>query len=241
MAIASWRCREKDQNDPHRCYQPYRPSSGSATPASAKPARAKWQLSQRPQGRPCGVRVVAAVRQAVVETKREPLPDDLGLGQRDAAARESGSVRAFTPARGGQRRQPLERRDEFGTAIGIAGVIERIDADEDVAWRQAPRPIPSRATERWCSARGRRSTESRPGSIGRSFGTGDRHWSATSRRRPTDRHRARDGARRPARAPRRAPPRARARAAGRIESSARTGGSHPPAPSPRPCTSRARR
>jgi hypothetical protein len=39
------------------------------------------------------------------------------------------------PFDAGPRRQPrqlLERADEFGPAVGIAGVVERVDADEDV-------------------------------------------------------------------------------------------------------------
>ena len=63
-------------------YQPAAPISGSVTPASAKPRRGAGSCRSGRTGRPSG-RVVAAVRQAVVEAEREAAPDDLGLGQVD--------------------------------------------------------------------------------------------------------------------------------------------------------------
>ena len=40
---------------------------------------------------------------------------------------------ALDPRLGREIRQLLERGDELGPAIGIARIIERVDADEDVA------------------------------------------------------------------------------------------------------------
>ena len=57
-----------------------------------------------------------------------------------------------------QRRELLERRDELGPAVGIAGVVERVDADDDVASRRALRPSRARATGRSCCAPARRWT-----------------------------------------------------------------------------------
>ena len=64
----------------------------------------------------------------------------------------------------------LERLDELGTAVGIAGVVERVDADENVVGARAPRPRPARATASRCCARARRSREWREGP-GQPFGT----------------------------------------------------------------------
>jgi hypothetical protein len=44
-----------------------------------------------------------------------------------------------TPRRG-ERRETLEGGDVFGTAIGIAGVVERVDPDEDVVGTERLRP-----------------------------------------------------------------------------------------------------
>ena len=41
--------------------------------------------------------------------------------------------RAFDAGLGGDVGEPLERGDEFGPAVGIAGVVDRVDAAEDVA------------------------------------------------------------------------------------------------------------
>ena len=47
-------------------------------------------------------------------------------------------------------------RDVLGPAVGIAAVVERVDADEDVARRRAPRPRPARTRGRSCCAPARR-------------------------------------------------------------------------------------
>ena len=46
-------------------------STGSVMPASRKPLARSRQLSQRPHGRAVGPRIVAAVREAVVEAERQ--------------------------------------------------------------------------------------------------------------------------------------------------------------------------
>ena len=82
-------------------------SSGSVTPASAKPFARRRQLSQRPHGAPAA-RIVAAVRQAVVEPEREAAADDLGLRQVQRAAR--GSSAAALRRRPSSRARPSARR-----------------------------------------------------------------------------------------------------------------------------------
>ena len=133
-------------------------SAGSGTPASAKPAARRTQLSQRPHG-PVGPGIVAAVRQPVVEAERHAALDDVGLGQHLERRVDAEALAVHAPRRG-ERGQVLERRDELRTAVGIPGVVERVDADEDVVQRRGPRPSRARATERPCCARERRSTES---------------------------------------------------------------------------------
>ena len=47
---------------------------------------------------------------------------------------------AFDAGLGRQLRQPFERRDELGPAVGVTGVVERVHADEDVMSVQCFRP-----------------------------------------------------------------------------------------------------
>ena len=147
-----------------------------------------------------------------------------------------------TPARRRQRRQLLERRDELRAAVGIAGVVERVDADDDVVRAEHFGPAERQRQEDRVARRhvGRRDVV--------------RHrsadpWapecrsSATIRRtrdRSTSSSMCRDHAKRMRR--RRVPPRAPARAAGRSGwSSANRREAVRAARSPRRCTSRARR
>ena len=110
-------------------------SAGSGTPAAANPATRSWQLSQWPQGVPSGGGIVAAEREAVVEAQRQPQPDDVGLRQRHQR-RVHRQRAAFDAGARGHPGQLLEGMDELRPAIGIAGVVERVDADEDVGRAQ---------------------------------------------------------------------------------------------------------
>ena len=49
-------------------------------------------------------------------------------------------------------RQPFERIDEFGPAVRITGVIDRVDADEDVARAEHFTPAERVRRERSCCA-----------------------------------------------------------------------------------------
>ena len=96
-------------------------------------------------------------------------------------------------------------RDELRPAIGIAGIVERVDADDDVARAERPRPSRAPATGRSCCAPARRSTECRGASRSRSRGTAASEVSDEPPMRaqvdvelemPLDAERARDRARR---------------------------------------------
>ena len=54
-------------------------AAGRKRPPAANPLARSTQLSQRPHGRARRGRIVAAVRQAVVEAECDAAPDDLGL------------------------------------------------------------------------------------------------------------------------------------------------------------------
>jgi len=79
-----------------------------------------------------GQRVVAAVAKRRVEAESGRLARDVALGQVEQG-RVDGELVALDPGLGRQVRQRLERRDELRPAVGIARIIERVDADEDVA------------------------------------------------------------------------------------------------------------
>src|SRR5471032_810762 len=65
---------------------------------------------------PVGGRVVAAVRQAVVETQLEAAADDVGLAERDQR-RLHAKGGAFDARARPERRERLERADELGPKI----------------------------------------------------------------------------------------------------------------------------
>ena len=69
--------------------------------------------------------------QPVVEAERQAAADDLGLRQADERRvdREAG---AFDAGLRRERGHPLERLDELRPAVGIAGVVEGVHADDDV-------------------------------------------------------------------------------------------------------------
>ncbi len=72
------------------------------------------------------------MRQTVIEAELEAAPDDLALRQRDERRvhAKSGAFDTCTRGKCGER---LEGMDEFRPAIGIPGVVERVDADDDVS------------------------------------------------------------------------------------------------------------
>src|SRR5262245_60509237 len=83
--------------------------------------------------------IVTTVRQAVVKAQPQSQPDDLRLGEIDQR-RVNGEGPAFHAGLGRQPRQVLEGADVLGTAVGIAGVVERVDADENVRGANHLRP-----------------------------------------------------------------------------------------------------
>src|SRR6185503_16873810 len=78
-----------------------------------------------------GLRVVAAVCEAVVQTEGNAAADDLGLRERDERRVDAKSAAVYAGSRR-QRRQRFERAYELGPAIRIARVIERVDADHEI-------------------------------------------------------------------------------------------------------------
>ena len=71
------------------------------------------------------------MRQTVVEAELEAAPDDRALRQRDERRLHAKSG-AFDTCTRRKRCERLEGMDEFGPAIGVTGVVERVDADDDV-------------------------------------------------------------------------------------------------------------
>ncbi len=102
-------------------------------PFSLKPFWRSRQESHWPQGAPVGRGIVATAGQRVVDAQLQAEANDLRLGERDERSVNFELLAAFDSGFGGQVGHFLEGGDEFRTAIGIAGVVERIHADEDVA------------------------------------------------------------------------------------------------------------
>ena len=71
------------------------------------------------------------MREAVVEPELGAAADDVGLAERDER-RVNPEARALDAVAGAEVRDTLEGGDELGPAVGIAGVVERVDADHDV-------------------------------------------------------------------------------------------------------------
>src|SRR5205814_2325879 len=67
------------------------------------------------------VRVVAAVRQAVIEAESKPFLDDLGLGQHLQRCVDPECISLHTFC-GRERRETFKRGDVFGPAVRVAGV-----------------------------------------------------------------------------------------------------------------------
>ncbi len=115
------------------------PPTDLVTPASLEAARAQHAAVAPPARRARRQRIVAAVRQAVIEAQRQAARDDLRLRHRDER-RLNAKAPAFDAGLGRQPGRVLERLDELRPAIGIAGVVEGVDADEDIAGAQHLRP-----------------------------------------------------------------------------------------------------
>src|ERR1019366_5375471 len=98
---------------------------GPAFGEASCPQQATIAVSARPARR---AGVVTAVGEAVVEAERQPAPDDVGFREGDERRAHADPCALDAGARG-ERRQRFERPDELGTAVGITGIIERVDAD----------------------------------------------------------------------------------------------------------------
>src|SRR6185369_13483581 len=85
--------------------------------ASARPARR--------------TRVVATVREAVIQTQLEAARDDLRFAHLDEGRVET-KPGALDAGAGRDVRERLERAREFGPAVRIAGIVERVDADDEI-------------------------------------------------------------------------------------------------------------
>ena len=81
--------------------------------------------------RSVGQRVVATVRQPIVQPQLQAAADDLGLGEIDQRRMDAERA-AFHSGPRTKRGDLLERPDELGPAIGIAGIVERVDADHEI-------------------------------------------------------------------------------------------------------------
>src|SRR3569623_3739138 len=81
------------------------------------------------------VRLIARHRESVIDAEACARRDDLRLAHLDER-RAHGEVRALHTGLGRETRERLEGRDEGRPTIGIARVIDRLRADEDVACAQ---------------------------------------------------------------------------------------------------------
>src|SRR5262245_26707240 len=84
-----------------------------------------------PEGVPLCVRVVTAVRQAVIKAELDSCAYDVGFRELLKGGVQAQTAPAHAPSRG-QRPQALEGLDEFGTTVWISRVIERIHSDKNV-------------------------------------------------------------------------------------------------------------
>ena len=84
--------------------------------------------------------IITTVGEGIINAQFDSSPDNLRLGQvnerRVNRKRRAAADRHFRR----QIRQLLERRDEFRPAVGIAAVIDRVDADEHIPHVQHFRP-----------------------------------------------------------------------------------------------------
>ena len=102
-------------------------------PASSNPLRRSRQASHCPHGRPSGVGIVATVGQPEIEHPSSCPSLTISALRQSQQRRVDLQARAALDAGfGRQVRHALVGLDELGTAVGIARVVERVHADEDV-------------------------------------------------------------------------------------------------------------
>src|SRR5690242_5424804 len=77
-------------------------------------------------------RVVAAQGDGVVHAERAAELDDLALGEVYERRADADRRRALHAAARGEVRHALERGDVRRAAVGIAGIVDGVDTDEDV-------------------------------------------------------------------------------------------------------------
>src|SRR5215213_7592310 len=84
--------------------------------------------------------IVAAQRERVVDAEGASELDDLALAEMEQRRLDAHGRGTLDAAARGEVGHVLERLDVLGTAIGIARVVERVDADEDVGGAEYLRP-----------------------------------------------------------------------------------------------------
>ncbi len=73
-------------------------------------------------------RVVAGTREAVVHASLQSFLNDLHLGEVDQGGMNR-HLRPFDPSFRGDLGEPFEGFDKLGTAVGVPGIVHRVDAD----------------------------------------------------------------------------------------------------------------
>src|SRR5450759_1645481 len=101
-----------------------------------KPLRAEQAGVAFPAGPALPAWVVAGRGETRVETEGEGEPDDVGLCHGEEG-RSDPEASALAPGFRPEPRDTLEGGEELGAAVGVAGIVERIRADDDL--RRAPR------------------------------------------------------------------------------------------------------
>src|ERR1700733_723944 len=81
----------------------------------------------------CRRGIVATAGQAIVDAQFDPLLNDFGLGHCNERSMDFERLPALDAVLGGQIRHRLKRLNELRPAIRVAGIIERIYANENVA------------------------------------------------------------------------------------------------------------
>lgn len=79
-----------------------------------------------------GIGIVAAMGEREIDAELDGEGDDLRFGEGDERRVDADVSGAFDAGLGGEVGHALEGVDEFGAAIGIAGIIEGVDSDEDI-------------------------------------------------------------------------------------------------------------
>jgi hypothetical protein len=87
----------------------------------------------RPTGPTVGAGIIATAGQPIVDPERQPGADDFGLAHLDQWGMDTITLTSLDTGGRGQIGQRLEGGDVLGPAVRIAGIVERIDPDEDVA------------------------------------------------------------------------------------------------------------